>query len=218
MQARFFKLLYNIYIMKTCKICGKTLPKKHQRTAYCSFNCVANDPELLELGKDLNLSLTFLARKFSTHVDKIAAALADAGIRNCYTRKKHCPKCGKLFHDFNQTYCSVKCALGKSEEHKMAVKRHLANLRRSVMPEDANKSLIFLIYKNAPAGYHVDHIVPISKGGLHHENNLQYLPAKENRRKSNKLDYIPQNAIRWQDVININTDLTSSQSRDSIIT
>ena len=35
--------------------------------------------------------------------------------------------------------------------------------------------------------YEVDHIIPISKGGLHHEDNLQYLTIAENRRKSDKL-------------------------------
>lgn len=35
--------------------------------------------------------------------------------------------------------------------------------------------------------YDVDHIHPISKGGLHHPDNLQILPRDLNRRKSDKL-------------------------------
>ena len=34
--------------------------------------------------------------------------------------------------------------------------------------------------------WHVDHIVPVSKGGTSHPNNLQVVPAYWNRKKSNK--------------------------------
>lgn len=56
-------------------------------------------------------------------------------------------------------------------------------------PSWADTELIELIYMVCEPGYHVDHIVPL-KGenvcGLHVENNLQYLLAIENVRKSNK--------------------------------
>ena len=50
----------------------------------------------------------------------------------------------------------------------------------------ADKQKIKEIYLNCPAGYEVDHIVPLSLGGLHHEDNLQYLTIEENRRKGNR--------------------------------
>jgi len=35
--------------------------------------------------------------------------------------------------------------------------------------------------------HHVDHIVPITKGGQHHPDNLQVLTATENRKKMDKI-------------------------------
>jgi 5-methylcytosine-specific restriction endonuclease McrA len=55
-----------------------------------------------------------------------------------------------------------------------------------VLAEDADKAKIKEIYLNCPEGHEVDHIKPLSRGGLHHEDNLQYLPWLENRRKGNR--------------------------------
>jgi hypothetical protein len=37
---------------------------------------------------------------------------------------------------------------------------------------------------SAPGTYHVDHIIPLSKGGLHHPDNLRVIRAVDNLRKS----------------------------------
>jgi 5-methylcytosine-specific restriction endonuclease McrA len=54
-------------------------------------------------------------------------------------------------------------------------------------PIDADLEKIKQIYLRCPEGYEVDHIIPISRGGLHHQDNLQYLTISENRKKGNKL-------------------------------
>ena len=58
--------------------------------------------------------------------------------------------------------------------------------KRNQTPENANKIWIDLIYEHCPEGHHVDHIVALANGGLHHEDNLQYLTASENRSKGDR--------------------------------
>lgn len=58
------------------------------------------------------------------------------------------------------------------------------------IPPWANLVEIADMYFNCPKGYHVDHIYPLrgkNTCGLHVENNLQYLTAEDNLKKSNKL-------------------------------
>ena len=57
-------------------------------------------------------------------------------------------------------------------------------------PKWVDKEVLKKIYRERPAGYHVDHIMPLrgkNACGLNVPWNLQYLPASENLRKSNKL-------------------------------
>ena len=61
---------------------------------------------------------------------------------------------------------------------------------RIQMPDWVSEKDLREIYLNCPKGFHVDHIIPINGrniSGLHVPWNLQYLPAIENLRKSNKL-------------------------------
>jgi hypothetical protein len=66
--------------------------------------------------------------------------------------------------------------------------RYMAR-RKFQTPADEDISRLQEFYANCPDGHEVDHIIPISKGGLHTLPNLQYLPKHLNRRKSNKIDW-----------------------------
>ena len=67
--------------------------------------------------------------------------------------------------------------------------------KRNQTPPDANKEKIQEIYNicacmnygSTNIKWHVDHIYPLSKGGLHHEDNLRILEAGTNHRKSNQI-------------------------------
>lgn len=195
---------------KYCKICGKKLFQKNQKTSYCSVKCITEDKELIETAKTSNLSLEKLAKQFNTHRKGLSAALFDLNIRKAHANKKVCPKCGKHFYSFrnDQICCSRACVhRDVTEETKRATRRAKMNRRRAhkqnALTETADKKILKLIYQHVPEGYQVDHIIPITKGGLHHQDNLQYLPASENARKKDRLDYEPQGVIRWQDVIQL---------------
>jgi len=67
---------------------------------------------------------------------------------------------------------------------------------------DTDMKLIRLIYQACPTGYEVDHIIALSEGGPHHQDNLQYLPALVNRKKNRSQNYDKTLAVQWQDLIN----------------
>ena len=98
-------------------------------------------------------------------------------------------------------FCSHSCStkfryLG--EEHKRAVLNSVAARRRcrirDAFDETANQQKINEIYCEAKrlteetnVPHEVDHIIPISKGGKHHEDNLQIITMSENRKKHTKI-------------------------------
>ncbi|MCP4763387.1 MAG: HNH endonuclease [archaeon] len=65
---------------------------------------------------------------------------------------------------------------------------------KNAITDDADLELIKEFYTDARnlteqtgIPHEVDHIIPLSKDGLHHQDNLQVLTAKENRQKHNKI-------------------------------
>lgn len=78
------------------------------------------------------------------------------------------------------------------KDNKETYNAYLASRKarvRQATPLWADLKAIQQFYFNCPKGYHVDHIIPINGkniSGLHVIENLQYLPALENLRKSNK--------------------------------
>lgn len=68
------------------------------------------------------------------------------------------------------------------------INAHRKGRLKDATPLWADKRAIRKFYMECPEGYHVDHIIPLhgcNVSGLHVLENLQYLPAEENLRKSN---------------------------------
>lgn len=73
-------------------------------------------------------------------------------------------------------------------------------LEKNATPDDANLSIIQFYYTVAStmANYEVDHYQPLSKGGLHHQDNLQILKADLNREKSAKWPLTEEEKIKYK--------------------
>lgn len=76
------------------------------------------------------------------------------------------------------------------KKRNWATYKHYLEARRMrtklATPKWADLAAIQSFYSNRPAGYHVDHIIPLNGKnvcGLHILSNLQYLPAKANLSK-----------------------------------
>jgi 5-methylcytosine-specific restriction endonuclease McrA len=127
-----------------------------------------------------------------------SASYNNKGNRRHGAPSRDCLICGEKTKSSRQKYCSSAC-VGESQKKNLSREHILRKKRFYFMcyytkkkdqtPVDADMELIKEIYLNCPEGYEVDHIIPISKGGLHHQDNLQYLTVSENRSKGNKLEW-----------------------------
>ena len=147
-----------------CKKCGST--EKH----VSSYSCVS-------CNVSRNLSKLFdkeLMAKYRTK-EKVAEYWSkNRGKRNEINSRYASTENGKVVN------------ANKSAKRRSRVKNQL--------PNDADFDIIKGIYEECRrlsletgVPHEVDHIIPISKGGLHHQDNLQILTMTENRKKGSTL-------------------------------
>lgn len=106
--------------------------------------------------------------------------------------------------EFNLAYKESEHGRNKRRAHHAARKAAI----RGAGCSDADKRLMETIYATCPKGHQVDHILPIAKGGKHHPDNLQYLPAEVNNAKRAKTDFdCSAHAIKWQDLVDRSTTI-----------
>lgn len=110
----------------------------------------------------------------------------DFSIVNGKRHGKRCLECATVATKaFREKRLSETPDLHRAARSYEAMTRRAGFAKR--IPSWANRDAIALIYAGRPAGHHVDHAIPLFGklvSGLHVENNLQYLPAKENMKKN----------------------------------
>jgi hypothetical protein len=119
--------------------------------------------------------------------------------------KKHSLKTLEKIRESVKFYYAEHPEKVRTEEEKKA--RNVANVmayrarKKNALSEDADLELIRRIYELRPDGYHVDHIKALAEGGLHHQDNLQYLPSSENCKKCSGRKYDETKAIDWRTLV-----------------
>lgn len=93
-----------------------------------------------------------------------------------------------------------KTAKEKAARNKANVYAYRARKYNAIV-ESSDFELIKRIYENCPDGYHVDHIQALASGGLHHQDNLQYLEISENCRKGKRSTFDSRKAIDWRTLV-----------------
>lgn len=140
----------------------------------------------------LNCSQETKNKKFCSK--SCSATFNNTGKRRHGKPPNNCKVCGELTGSSGQIYCSPACHGISRKKSDDAIRKNNAERQSRyrakqyrVLDPTANKDKIKEIYLNCPEGYEVDHIIPLSKGGKHHEDNLQYLTISENRSKNNRI-------------------------------
>jgi len=152
----------------TCRICGNQFSAgRNSRQVLCSTKC--------------------------KRMDRTIRAKINHRERTQTPKETHCAECGVWFTtlvrtQFDQHYCSLEC----SKRYCTRLVRHTRR-ERCVVPNGTNRGAVSLkkqhkkhngrcqicgcatkmLKEYAPHQATVDHIVPLSKGGLHVEDNLQ---------------------------------------------
>ena len=152
---------------KVCPTCQSILPWEKRANKFCNSSCAAT------------FNNSAVPKRKSTKVEKPCAYCKTVTLnfkfcsRECEQRSKYSP--------------ITEEKLKKIRAAKAEVSARYRTRKANQTPATYNREAVKEFYLNRQEGYEVDHIIPISKGGLHTLENLQYLPWRDNRRKSNKL-------------------------------
>ena len=158
-----------VYKLKNCPTCNNL---HRQRGKYCSQSCAStynhqngnrSNPELMrEIANDYHGWL------------KSLSPLQKLELQECKESKKLISNLRAIIEDCNEIIQSLKDDIKPQKQF--------------IQDNPGDPHLIKLIYAACPPDYHVDHIIPKSRGGQDHQNNFQYLYWQDNLKKQDKLE------------------------------
>ena len=190
-------------VLHICQHCNTEFNgRKDSPNIFCSKSCNASYHNKLRAKPKLPDSLC-LTCDTPTYKPNKFCCRSCAAIHNNASKKgvsklppKLCAHCSAPVNNRERKFCSKECGWNHKKKHydreiilarkRETYKRYMAR-RKYQTPIGEDIKAMQLFYYNCPPGYEVDHIIPLSKGGPHSLENLQYLTREENRRKSNKI-------------------------------
>ena len=146
------------------------------------------------------LSVVYLMRKLRIDWDESTAVLNELGMKTREqeiddfverAKKEMKDESEKHFNECRDKKIAALREYNNSEKGREVLQRGWKK-RNETMKRlkeglgDVERWKIRSFYKACPKGHQVDHIVPVSKGGAHCLENLQYLPIEKNKRKFTK--------------------------------
>jgi hypothetical protein len=174
-----------------CEYCESPHDGSYGSGRFCTSKC-ARGFSSKEKRKSINEKVSFALKGKSSKLKGRAG-------------KKHDPETKERIRESLKTYYVEHPEKVLTEEQRKA--RNVAGViayrarKKSAFSEEADLELIRKIYEYRPEGYHVDHIKALADGGLHHQDNLQYLPSFENCRKCAGRKYDETLAIDWRTIV-----------------
>ena len=151
---------------------------KEKRKKYYSQYYIKNREKILKLGKQYRIDNKEILQQYRIDNKEIIK------IR----RKKYSDNNKEIIKQKSKKYWKDRPekVIAKSIKYRIILKEQTPDLTKKEQKRVKKLYKIRDLLNHNSKDFHVDHIQPITKGGLHHPDNLQILPNWLNQEKSNK--------------------------------